>query len=161
MRVALLGVLTSLVLTGCLGSTTTYRPYKGEPRPEQEVRGDPIRAEVELKHGIPHYVDEDTAYIGETKKGQAEVLDHVHNNSDGSRRNAWNAYATDMNGTLGAGTVKEAPKLQPKSEMMLKKSEETGEGGGEKKAAEGGDKGAEGGEKGGDKGMDKGGEKKE
>ncbi len=150
MRVALLGVL-SLLLAGCVGSKTPYRPYKGEPRPLQEVAPDPIRDEVELKHGIPHSVDEDTAYIEETRKGQREVLEHVHRNQDGTQRNAWNAYATDMNATLGAGTVREAPKLQPKSEMMLRKSEETGEGGGEKKPAEGGDKPAEGGDKPADK----------
>ena len=142
MRPALLGVL-ALSLTGCLGSRTPYRPYKGEPRPLQEVAPDPIREQVELRHGIPHYVHEDTAYIAETRKGHREVLERVHTNADGTRRNAWNAYASDMNATLGAGTVREAPKLLPKDQQMLKRSEEAkeskpaeGEGGGEKPAPE-------------------------
>jgi hypothetical protein len=136
---ALLGVL-SIVAAGCVGSNTAYRPYKGEPRPLQEVAPDPIRDDVELKHGIPHHVHEDTAYIGETRKAHREVLNRVRYNSDGKPRNAWNAYASDMNSTLGAGTVREAPRNLPKDQQMLKRSEEAkdkaaeGEGGGAEKA---------------------------
>lgn len=147
MRLLAHATVLSLVLAGCVGSTTGYRPYKGEPRPEQERHDDPIRAQVELEHGVPHDVDEDTAYIDETKREQSAALEHVHRNDDGTPRNAWNAYATDMNRTLGPGTVREAPRPQPKSEQMLRRSEQSGEGGGEggaeKKPAEGGEKPAE------------------
>lgn len=138
MRVALIGVLL-LFLPGCLGSKTTYRPYKGEPRPLQEAAPDPIRDQVELEHGVPAYVDQDLAFDSESRKANREVLDHVHRNPDGTYRNAWNSYASDMNATLGAGTVREAPKLVPKDQQMLRKSEE--------KAADkgdGGDKPADG-----------------
>jgi len=158
MRVALLSIL--VLLAGCVGSNVPYHPYKQpngrEPRPEQEVRGDPVREQVEIRHGVPHWVDEDTVYIGETRKSHQEVLDHVNRNpNDGSVRNVWNAYASDMNGTLGAGTVREAPKLLPKDQQMLKRSEESGEGAGAGDKGEKGDKGDKGGEKG-DKGGDKG-----
>ncbi|MEZ0227088.1 MAG: hypothetical protein ACAI25_00565 [Planctomycetota bacterium] len=134
--IMLVGALSSF--TGCLGSKTTYRPYKGEPRPAQDVAPDPIRDQVELQHGVPHYVHQDTAYIAETRKAHREVLDRVKYNGDGTRRNSWNAYATDMNSTLGSGTVREAPKNLPKDQQMLKKSEEAGkEKPAEEKPAEG------------------------
>ena len=111
MRVASLGVL-SLVLAGCVGSTTAYKPYKGEPRPPQEVQSDPIRDEVELKHGLSHETTENTHYISETRKAHVEVLEHVHRNSDGTTRNAWNAYASDMNATLGPSAERAAAKVE-------------------------------------------------
>jgi hypothetical protein len=128
----LLGALSPL-LAGCVGSKTPYRPYEGEPHPPQEVAPDPIREQVELQHGIPHYIHQDTAYIAETRKAHREVLNRVKYNGDGSRRNAWNAYASDMNSALGAGTVREAPRNLPKDQQMLKKSEEAGK---EKPAAD-------------------------
>lgn len=134
----LLGVL-ALATAGCVGSKTPYHPYKGEPRPLQEVAPDPIRDAVELQYGVPNSVHHSTSYIAETRKGHQEVLDHVHTNPDGTRRNAWNAYATDMNGTLGSGTVREAPRNLPKDQQMLKKSEE--------KPADAAEKPAEGAEK--------------
>ncbi len=142
MRLSVLALAVAVtLLPGCVGSKTPYRPYKGEPRPTQEVAPDPVRDAVELQHGVPHYIHQDTAYIAETRKAHREVLDRVKYNDNGTRRNAWNAYASDMNSTLGAGTVREAPKLLPKDQQMLRKSEE----GGKEKPAEGGDKPAEGG----------------
>jgi hypothetical protein len=169
MRFAVLTVL--VVVVGC-GSTTPYRPYKGEQRPEQVVREDPIEAAVKLKYEIPHEVNEDTWDISVARRENGIVLrDTLWNEDDNGklhRHNPWNTYATDMNHTLGAGTIREAPRPQPKNEAMLKKSEQMGEGGGGG-GGEGGEKGDKGADKGdkGDKGADKGdkpaegGEKKE
>ncbi len=132
MRFAVLTVLLALA-AGC-GSTTTYRPYKGEQRPEQVVREDPIEAQVKLKHEIPHEVNESSWDITVAGRENGAVLrDTIWNEDDNGklhRHNPWNAYATDMNHTLGPNTVREAPRPQPKSEAMLKKSEQLGEGGG-------------------------------
>ena len=147
-----LGV-AALLLAGCVGSNVPYRPYATpdgrELRPVQEVRSDPIRDEVELRHGeVPgatismHATDEDSDYITVTRREHQFLLDRVHRNDDGTVRNAWNAYAKDMNGTLGAGTVREAPRLLTPEERMKKRSEK-GEGEGEDAAPKAADKPAE------------------
>jgi hypothetical protein len=144
----------ALALTGCLASDVPYRPYKGEPHPAPGPQPDPIRDEVELKWGVPHYVDEDSSFIAETRREQSAVYEHVYKNDDGTKRNAWQAYAKDMNRTLGAGTVREAPEPKSLDEQMLRRSEGGAEGGGDKGGGDakpdkggdamGGDKPAEG-----------------
>jgi hypothetical protein len=141
--------LLGLVLAGCVGSTTPFRPYKGERLPEQTVQEDPIEAAVKLKYSIPHDVDEATWAVTVARRENGIVLQDTlwYEDEKGQvhRHNPWKFYETDMNRTLGPGTVREAPKIVPKSEAMLKKSEQLGEGGGGEAKPEKGEKPADGG----------------
>ena len=139
--VASLALLAGLVVLvpGCLGSEKTYRPYKGEPRPDPETREDPIVTAETLKRGVPRETDESTVYLEHARKTTRETLDRVHKNDNGSPRNAWFSYEDDMLATLGPGTLKRiGPRPKPKPDgSPIKKPVEPTEGEGEKKPAEG------------------------
>jgi hypothetical protein len=128
MRLTLV-LLVLVAASGCnLGSNKGYRPYKGEPRPDQEVREDPLIAEDAIKNGIPHSTLANTTYIEQSRKEVRSVLDTVKRNHDGSPRNAWKSYEDDMVATLGPGSLSRvAPKPAEKPTGPVKKPAE-GEG---------------------------------
>ncbi|MBI3725490.1 hypothetical protein HY251_16290 [bacterium] len=139
---AALTVLALALLPGCLGSEKTYRPYIGEKRPDPEEKVDPIQAEVALRYNVPREVDDNTTFIGQSRKSVNAILDTVRRNPDSSPRNSYNTWEDDMVAVLGPQSIKRrAPRPQPKPDRPTKKAKEAEEEG------EGGDKPAEKGDK--------------